>query len=420
MTAPASAIPAPRPDKAPPRRAWGRLGWIAPRVAAAWLLLDLGLRFVPLTWFPLRDFQIARRWFPLHSPFTPNLRIDSSYFEGDEALEGNLPPTESRTPTRFTTDSLGFRSTPAVHQGASPEVLVFRGFSFTWGAGLSDEEVLPVALARELGVNVYDAARFHEDPELPADVDRLLARLGARPRTAVYVHLEPNGHTLDWNRPKAIDRMGIAMLGESRYTPIKQFADYAQLVVATWFRVSPLNIFCVRLYKSISNDRLLPNVYRRDVAEFRLPDGRPFLARRTDMERVESRVPEDVLRARAEYISWWRDQLAARGIQMTVLLVPEKMSVYGPAMGRPVQANPFLNRLERELLSHGVKVVNGLPLLSREAPAELAAGRLFYFREDHHWNAHGVARLSRAVAEALRSSDPALYRGKSGESEVSE
>lgn len=387
-------------------RAWRRLGWIAPRCVILWVLVDLGLRFVPLTWFPLRDFQIARRWFPAHAPFLPDQHIRSSYFEGDEALTGNYPRTETRPPSTFTTDPLGFRYTPAVAPGAPPEIMTFRGFSFTWGAGLSDEEIFPVALSRQLNVNVYDAARFHEDPEVPEDIDRLIERLGARPRLAVYIHLEPNGHTLDWLRPTALDRAGTAVLGD-RFVSLKRSADYAVLVTTTWLRISPLNVLCVRLFKSISDDRLLPNVYRENVLRFTLPDGRPMLTRRGDLERVETVLPEDEVRRRAEYIAWWRDRLAERGIDTLVLLVPEKMSVYGPLLGRPAQPDPLLNRLERHLRARGLMVVNGLSVLAREAPAELAQGRLFYFREDHHWNALGVERLSRAVAETLRSSHPA-------------
>ncbi len=402
MIAPAPRpVPKPLPKQRP--RAWRSVGWIAPRCLALWVLLDIALRFVPMTWFPLRDFQIARRWFPQHAPFIPGQHIRSSYFEGDEALVGNYPRTETRSPTTFTTDSVGFRYTPAAMPGAPPEILVFRGFSFTWGAGLSDEEVLPVALSRQLGVNVYDAARFHEDPELPEDMDRLLARLGARPRVAVYVHLEPNGHTLDWLRPTAIDRLGARVLGD-RFAPLKRSADHALLVTLTWMRVSPLNVLSVRLYKSLSNDRLLPNVYRDNVVRFALPDGRPMLTRRGDLERVESVIPDDEVRRRAEYIAWWRERLAERGIAMVVLLVPEKMSVYGPLVGRPAHPAPLLDRLDRQLRARGLTVVNGLAVLAREAPAELAAGRLFYFREDHHWNALGVERLSRAVADAFRAS----------------
>jgi hypothetical protein len=92
-----------------------------------------------------------------------------------------------------------------------------------------------------------------------------------------------------------------------------------------------------------------------------------------------------------------------RGIRMIVLLVPEKMTVYGPSLGVEVPADPLLDRMERNLVSRGLRVVNGLPLLRATADADLAAGKLSFLREDEHWNADGVERLAKAVAEAIRN-----------------
>jgi hypothetical protein len=97
-------------------------------------------------------------------------------YKGGDA-QGNLPSTENTRPRTFTTDALGFRWTPQVSPSDPPQVIVFRGFSFVWGGGLSDDETLPAVLARELNVNVYNGARFLEDVEQPADFDRLMTKL---------------------------------------------------------------------------------------------------------------------------------------------------------------------------------------------------------------------------------------------------
>jgi hypothetical protein len=84
------------------------------------------------------------------------------------------------------------------------------------------------------------------------------------------------------------------------------------------------------------------------------------------------------------------------------VLVPEKMSVYGPALGLQLPEDPYLNRLERELQRRGLRVANMLPPLRADAPQDIASGKLSYFREDQHWNPQGVSRIAAKVAGAIR------------------
>jgi hypothetical protein len=124
---------------------------------------------------------------------------------------------------------------------------------------------------------------------------------------------------------------------------------------------------------------------------------------------------EGLISDRADYVAWWKDRLEERGIRMVVLLVPDKLSVYGPSLGVKLPDEPYLNRMERQLQNRGLKVVNGLPLLRAYAESDLQSGHLSYMREDHHWSVLGVERLAKATAESIRSSQdtrvaPALSR----------
>jgi hypothetical protein len=370
-------------------------------VLAGWVATDLGLRLLPPGLFDMIDAQIARQWHPIDAPFTANRRFHSSTYVGDETIVGNLKPTETGPLRTFRTDSLGFRYTPEVRPGEPPDVIAFRGFSYTWGALIDDRETFPAVLARELGVNVYNAASFHEDPERPEDVRRLLKKLGARPSVAVYVHLEPNGHERRWDASSRTSRLGEAVLGR-RYKGIALRADWLRRTLREWLEMSPLTAMAKRASRAVHDGRILTNPRANDVVSFPLPDGTRLLNRTGDFRRVMNPPDARAVVARAEYIEDWCKALGEDGIATVVVLVPEKMSVYGSALGLRLPEDPYLNRLERELRRRGLRTSNMLPLLRGSAPHDIATRKLAYFREDQHWNAVGISRIAAEVASVIR------------------
>jgi hypothetical protein len=385
------------------------IGYIIPRLLAVIAVLTFASGLLPLGWFRFQDYERARQQPQWDAPFKPNLQLETEYFEGDEAEAGNVPAAEHLARRRFTTDRLGFRFTPAVVPGRPPEVMVFRGFSFNFGVGLGDEETFPARLARELGVNAYNAARFHNDPEMPADYDLLTRKLAANPKVAVYVHLESNAHVPAWNRESMAGRAATAVLGPEVSWRVQRTIRFAKEFPLNWMRLSPLIMLSVEAKRALENDRVMSNAYRRNVREFPLPDGSRMLVRNGDLERAAEVIDEETLAGRAEYILWWSEQLRRRGVRMIAVLVPDKMSVYGPALGVAVPSDPYLVRLERYLASHGLAVVNGLPTLRAFAGEDLASGRLSYLREDEHWTALGVARLAEATARALKETAAPVF-----------
>jgi hypothetical protein len=372
---------------APLRSPIFRVGRLIPRFVSAIALLIVLSGFLPLRWFRFQDYEIARQVLQWDAPFIPNLTMRTMFFEGADAVAGNLTPVERLGWRNFTTDRFGFRFVPPVRNGAAPELVVFRGFSFVFGLGLSDEETFPAALARQVGVNAYNAARFHDDPETPEDFDRLMSKVGARPKTVVYVHLEPNAQVLT----PATERLD----------PRRRLLRFAKEFPLTWVRLSPLILSAVEAKKAVENDRILYNRYRDNIRSFPTPVGPPILVRVGDLERARTEFDDSVLADRSAYIEWWNARMAERGARMIVLLVPDKMSVYGPSLGVRLPADPYIDRMERDLARRGVSVVNGLRVLRATADTDLATGRLAYLREDEHWNASGVERLAHATAQAI-------------------
>jgi hypothetical protein len=383
-------------------------GRLIPRLLGAIGALIVFTGFLPLSWFGFKDYEIARHVLQWNAPFRPNLYIRSTDFVAADAATGNLKPTETAAPRTFSTDALGFRYTPPVRPQETPSVLVFRGFSFIFGVGLSDEQTFPAALSRELGENVYNGARFLDDPETPGDLDHLLRTLRMQPKTVVYVHLEPNAQTLAEERQRALERAGEAIAGPGGYERVDHFLWFAREFPMQWIRTSPVIHAAAEAKKALENDRILTNRYRENVRAFWLPNGARMLVRTGDLERDQTDFAENVVSERAEYIAWWKDQLAARGLPMLVLLVPDKMSVYGPALGLRMPSDPFLTRLARQLTARGVTAIDGLPLLRAHAAEDLTSGRLAYRREDEHWTALGVDRLAHAVSQAIKT-EPAWF-----------
>ena len=400
-----------------PARTIGRL---APLVLAAWLVVDIGARFLPLSWFRIPVLLQAIRFPPPHAPFAPNVRLRSARYEGETALAANRPATERRPPLAFSTDALGFRRNPYLAPGGASDVLFLLGASFTYGAGLSDEETLPAAFTRISGVGAYNGGRFHTDDRTDLrKLDWLLARLPARPGVAVLVYLDyenfepppPPGRS---RVVAAAERVSPALVPAAEGVSVgRRRAQWLREVAARWLRVSPLDVASTRLLKALGDDRLLPNQYAEQVAEMRLPDGSPLLFREFELgiaRRARSNANVD---ATADYFAWWRDALARRGIESRVLLVPTRYTLYGPWLDQGRQraaaarAAEELGAVERALSARGVRSINALPVLGPRVESEVRSGVLSFYREDNHWNAWGVQQVAHTVAAALAAENGA-------------
>ncbi len=93
--------------------------------------------------------------------------------------------------------------------------------------------------------------------------------------------------------------------------------------------------------------------------------------------------------------------LTERGVRLVVVLVPDKGRVHPdrvPMGGREAHPSPFA-WLAPRLTEAGVATVWLEPAFRERA----AHGEMLYWRDDTHWNLHGVEVAAQAVADAIRA-----------------
>jgi hypothetical protein len=110
------------------------------------------------------------------------------------------------------------------------------------------------------------------------------------------------------------------------------------------------------------------------------------------------RSPRD---ASAAYWSWLQAELHDVGLDLFVVLIPSKYTVYRPLLAdRGTQRHneqTFLDRLEHELTASNVPVVNLTAALSREAAERAPGHEYLYWRDDIHWNRKGIQLAASAI-----------------------
>lgn len=132
--------------------------------------------------------------------------------------------------------------------------------------------------------------------------------------------------------------------------------------------------------------------------------GEPMLFYRYNIEALARTARE----RNVEQVGWateyLRDFLKERGIDLIVVLIPEKEQIYRQAL--PQRFNPPENPLppsvlwdvEQELIDRNIVVVNLLGPFSEATDR----GELLYWRDDTHWNYQGVKLAARVVWDQLR------------------
>jgi hypothetical protein len=109
-------------------------------------------------------------------------------------------------------------------------------------------------------------------------------------------------------------------------------------------------------------------------------------------------------------IARFRDQLAAHGIDLLVVIVPGKCSVYpdmvNPACS-PQDACMFSHSVGvlRKLRERGVDVVDLYAPFAEERKRDAEAGDSLYLSKDTHWRARGLRLCAKLVAERVRQYD---------------
>ena len=88
-----------------------------------------------------------------------------------------------------------------------------------------------------------------------------------------------------------------------------------------------------------------------------------------------------------------------------VFFIPEKYRVYRPWITHgPIISEPAagLAALKAQFGKHHIPVIDLTPSLQKAARAHLKKGEFVFWRDDTHWNAHGIAAIVGDVKECLR------------------
>ncbi len=111
-----------------------------------------------------------------------------------------------------------------------------------------------------------------------------------------------------------------------------------------------------------------------------------------------------------EAIKRFRDQLHSRGVELLVVVVPGKPSIYPDLLQEGVlgeQRNELSHSREtiEKLRDEGIEVVDLFEPFARERHNDRLAGDSLYLRTDTHWKVRGVRLAARTVARKIRRYD---------------
>src|SRR5262249_34708295 len=106
------------------------------------------------------------------------------------------------------------------------------------------------------------------------------------------------------------------------------------------------------------------------------------------------------------YFASLRQRLADRNLRLTVLLVPDKYTVYGPLLeNKPVDlgGERLLAAIEQELRQTDTPVVNLTQEFQASAAEALGRNEYIYWRDDTHWNPSGIKLAAASLWLKLKS-----------------
>lgn len=106
-------------------------------------------------------------------------------------------------------------------------------------------------------------------------------------------------------------------------------------------------------------------------------------------------------------ITNFKDQLARRGIDLLVVVIPGKSSVYPDMINAGLTANDACSfshsvKIIKTLREKGVDVVDLFGPFARERLQDGDAGDSLYLQRDTHWKARGLKLAAKLVAERVR------------------
>jgi hypothetical protein len=377
-------------------RTWS-LGRLLPRLMFLSLLLDLVLRFVPLDPLTFRAWEAMLRRYPnAVGPFIPNKHYhrDNSY--GGVASIGNLPALRHYHSVDFTTDADGFHNPPALAQGNPMGIVI--GDSFAVGSELPEEQSLSAQLTQRFGAYFYNAGG--PQPLRLRSLETVVQRLHLHRGLVIFEFLEarafedPPAATADGGRGAAqaffFRAMGRDWTDRFR-TPLNEL------------HASPLRALSAKLGKKIQDDTLLPNSFASFVIQERLRNGEPIVFLPAELKSPSD--PQKAAKRWAAYLAWYSTELAKDGLDLVVLLVPNRSTIYTPLLAQPPDVSASRATLEDfadALENAGVATVSLRDRYVHDARILLDQKKYLYFLDDIHWNGEGTADAADEIFKARK------------------
>ena len=388
-----------------------------PRVVVIAFALDVTLRVLPMEWLTYRPDEALRARPARDGGFAANRATRYPHGYGDLAALANLPDRREYRLLRFTTDDLGFRN--AGRRGSFGVVLF--GDSFAYGSGLDDADTLSAQLAAALGCDVYNAAGA--GAHRAAEILAITRRIGLRRGLVIMERVERELRSVPAEEDAPAVVAGalvvegaplparLARAGRRTTSVVARAGGRLRREVELATALSPVRIFATRLHKALENDRLLPNRYARNAVRGTLRNGDWMLFYRDELE-----ADADASAPATAYWTTLARELRTHDLELVVLLVPDKHTVYHELLRTPVApaARPGarMDRLQRGLEADGVPVVNLRPVFAATARRLFADGEYLYWRDDTHWNPRGVRLAAAEIARAVRENAGRPLRGR--------
>jgi SGNH hydrolase-like domain, acetyltransferase AlgX len=362
------------------------VGHLLPRLMLLFFLLDLLLRFFPLDPLTFRAWEAMLRHYPnAPGPFTPKKHYhrDNSY--GGVASIGNLPSLRHYHSVDFTTDAFGFHNPPALSQVNPAGIVV--GDSFAVASELPEDQSLSAQLTQRFGAYFYNAGS--PQPLHLRSLEAVAQRLALHHGLVIFEFLEshalqdPPLATPDGARG-ATQAFFFRALGpdwtDRLATPLNQL------------HASPLQALSAKLEKKIQNDTLLPNSFASFVDQENLRNGEPIVF--LPAEFMSPNDPRGAADRWAAYFAWYSVQLRNDGLDLIVLLVPNRTTIYAPLLTHPRDISASRATLEdfaHALQNAGVQSVSLEPRYAHDASILLDQKKYLYFLDDTHWNGNATA-----------------------------
>ena len=306
-------------------------------------------------------------------------RLDhESGFDGP-SLDPHVPLAISEPRTvHFQTDGRGYRN----RRDYRPGDIVLLGDSLVVGKGTDQIDTLRDVLERVFGISTYSLAHASSPHQ---SLKRLVAfshDVGTRPPVALFI-FEGNDFDTPYRMPQESNAWDQRRL--------RFVADHLP-----WLRYPPL-IFGL----SRRAERVLSTSENEIVVTYQIV-GKPAGFYRQHIDAARDQRPVLLLRKEEFPKDEWEHLAQAS----CVFFIPTKYQVYAPfieAGGRSqlVDPAPALVAVKELLQEFGGRFVDLTGPLRAAAERHLKRKELVFWRDDTHWNKHGIRAAAEEVAKCL-------------------